>query len=163
MVRCSITENGETALHVAASAKVPRKVEEFVKNLVKLMKKEDLELENENYNTALYLAAAAGNIETVKIMMEVNEKLLSIPGGGSQHSKPQMMPMYTAALFGNHEVVKYMYEKSNDLIEGGWTPATRAWLLEKCVENNMFGKPSSSYTFFTFCSLSQCFFNYSFL
>ena len=100
---------------------------------------------------------------TLRHLMEANEKLLSIPVGGSQYSKPQMMPMYTAALFGNHEVVKYMYERSNDLIEGGWTPATRAWLLEKCVDNNMFGKPSSSYTFFTFCSLSQCFFNYSFL
>nr|GEU66401.1 ankyrin repeat-containing domain, PGG domain protein [Tanacetum cinerariifolium] len=138
LVRCSITENGETALHVAASAKIPKKVEKFVENLMKLMEKEDLELENANYNTALYLAAAAGNIETVKIMMEKNDKLLSIPGGGSQYSKPEMMPIYTAALFGNHELASYMYEKSNDLTEGCWTDKTRGWLLEKCVDNNMF-------------------------
>ncbi|KAL8191741.1 hypothetical protein R6Q57_028472 [Mikania cordata] len=71
LVRFSITENGETALHVAASAKGdPKEVEQFVRKLVDLMKKEDLELENENFNTALYLAAAAGNVETVKIMVE---------------------------------------------------------------------------------------------
>ncbi|GJS33866.1 ankyrin repeat-containing domain, PGG domain protein, partial [Tanacetum coccineum] len=132
--RCSITENGETALHIAASAKVPKKVEEFVQNLVDLMEKEDLELENKNYNTALYLAAAAGNVETVKIMMRKNEKLLTIPGSSTT---PQMMPIYTAALFGNHEVVQYMYAKSNDLIDDCWTNQTRGWLLEKCVENNM--------------------------
>nr|GEX77542.1 ankyrin repeat-containing domain, PGG domain protein [Tanacetum cinerariifolium] len=140
LLRYSITENAETALHVAASAKGPKHVEEFVENLVKLMEKEDLALENKNFNTALYLAAAAGNIKTVKIMMEKNGTLLAIPGGGSMDNKPQMMPLYTAALFGNHEVVKYMYEKSKDLIDDGWTDVNRGWLLEKCVENDMFGK-----------------------
>ncbi|PWA85570.1 ankyrin repeat-containing domain, PGG domain protein [Artemisia annua] len=143
LVRCSITENEETALHVAASANVPRKVEKFVENLMKLMTKEDLELENANYNTALYLAAADGNFETVKIMMEKNDKLLSIPGGGSQYSKPELMPIYAAALFGNHELARYMYDKSNDLTEGCWTDKTRCWLLEKCVDNNMFGMLSN--------------------
>nr|GFC48026.1 ankyrin repeat-containing domain, PGG domain protein [Tanacetum cinerariifolium] len=138
LLRYSITENAETALHVAASAKGPKHVEEFVENLVKLMEKEDLALENKNFNTALYLAAAAGNIKTVKIMMEKNGTLLAIPGGGSMDNKPQMMPLYTAALFGNHEVVKYMYEKSKDLIDDGWTDVNRGWLLEKCVENDMF-------------------------
>ncbi|PWA47377.1 ankyrin repeat-containing domain, PGG domain protein [Artemisia annua] len=138
LLRYSITENAETALHVAASAKGPKHVEDFVKNLVELMEKEDLALENKNCNTALYLAAAAGNIKTVKIMMEKNRTLLAIPGGGSMDKKRQLMPLYTAALFGNHEVVKYMYEESKDLIDDGWTDANRSWLLEKCVENDMF-------------------------
>ncbi|GJT89688.1 ankyrin repeat-containing domain, PGG domain protein [Tanacetum coccineum] len=138
LLRYSITENAETALHVAASAKGPKHVEEFVENLLKLMEKEDLALENKNCNTALYLAAAAGNIKTVKIMMEKNGTLLAIPGGGSMDKNRQMMPLYTAALFGNHEVVKYMYDKSKDLIDDGWTDANRTWLLEKCVENDMF-------------------------
>ncbi|GKD43956.1 ankyrin repeat-containing domain, PGG domain protein [Tanacetum coccineum] len=148
LVRYSITENGETALHIAASAKVPGKVKEFVKNLVTLMKEEDLALENENYNTALYLAAGAGNINTVKIMLEMNKTLLSIPGGGTANTIPTLMPIYTAALFGNHNVVTYMHEKSNDLIDDHWTPLTRGWLLEKCVENNMFGTHFSTYTFY---------------
>ncbi|PWA53656.1 Ankyrin repeat-containing protein [Artemisia annua] len=139
LVRYSITENGETPLHVAASTKSSKKVEKFVENLVKLMTKEDLALENTNYNTALYLAATRGNIKTVKTMMEKNESLRAIPGGGSEQKLPTLMPLYPAALFGNYEVVKYLYEKSNDLCDDdGWKPVTRSWFLEKCVEGDMF-------------------------
>ncbi|PWA47378.1 ankyrin repeat-containing domain, PGG domain protein [Artemisia annua] len=133
LVRYSITENGETALHVAASAKVPKKVEGFVENLVKLMTKEDLALENENYNTALYLAATAGNVKAVKIMVEKNRALLTIPGAGGT-----MMPLYVAVLFGHYEVAKYLFDNSNGLRDDGWTDTNRGWLLEKCVENDMF-------------------------
>ncbi|XP_076902913.1 uncharacterized protein LOC143557815 [Bidens hawaiensis] len=133
LVRYSITENGETALHVAASAKGPKHAEEFVKNLVGLMRKEDLELENENFNTALYLAAATGNIETVKIMVKENRALLIIPGG-----QGQMMPLYAAALFENYDVVRYLYKNSKELCDDGWTDQNRGWLLEKCVEADMF-------------------------
>lgn len=52
LVSCAITENLETALHVAASAKNPKHVQEFVKNLVDLMDNKDLALQNKNHNTA---------------------------------------------------------------------------------------------------------------
>ncbi|PWA46364.1 ankyrin repeat-containing domain, PGG domain protein [Artemisia annua] len=133
LVRYSITENGETALHIAASAKGPKHVEQFVKNLVDKMTKEDLEIVNKNHNTALYLAAAAGNVETVKIMVEKNKTLLTIPGAGGA-----MMPVYAASLFGNYEVVKYLYDNSHGLHDDGWTDTNRGWLLEKCVESDMF-------------------------
>ena len=100
------------------------------------MEKKDLELVNKNHNTALYLAAAAGNIETVKIMVEKNPALLTIPGGAGG----KMMPLYAAALFGHYEVVKYLYDKSDGLGASGWTEENRGWLLEKCVESDMFGK-----------------------
>ncbi|GJY99946.1 ankyrin repeat-containing domain, PGG domain protein [Tanacetum coccineum] len=80
-VRYSITENGETALHIAASVKGPKHVGQFVYNLVHMMKKEDLEFVNKNHNTALYLAAAAGNLEVVKILVRKNLALMLIPGG----------------------------------------------------------------------------------
>ncbi|XP_071735326.1 uncharacterized protein [Rutidosis leptorrhynchoides] len=133
LVRYCITENGETALHVAASAKGPKHVDEFVKSLLDMMTKDDLALENENYNTAFYLAGVAGNINAVKMMLEKNRALLIIPG-----SNKSMMPLYAAALFGHHEVVKYMYENSKELMDDGWTFLNRGWLLEKCVENDMF-------------------------
>ncbi|KAI7738359.1 hypothetical protein M8C21_008422 [Ambrosia artemisiifolia] len=131
--RCSITENGETALHVAASAKGSNHVEEFVKKLVDKMQRGDLELQNNNHNTAFYLAAAAGNIKAVKVMLERNRTLLAIAG-----SNGTMMPLYTAALFGNEDVVKYLYNNSKKLRDDGWTPKNRCWLLQKCVENDMF-------------------------
>ncbi|GJT84982.1 ankyrin repeat-containing protein ITN1-like protein isoform X1 [Tanacetum coccineum] len=44
----------------------------FVKNLVKHMKKEDMELQNKNSNTALSLAAAAGAVTIAKIIVETD-------------------------------------------------------------------------------------------
>ncbi|KAL8249578.1 hypothetical protein R6Q59_006446 [Mikania micrantha] len=132
LVRYSITENGETALHVSASVKRSKHVEKFVKNLMERMNLEDLELVNKNSNTALYLAAASGNIKTVRIMLQKNKALNVIAGGSGT------MPVYMAALCGNHEVVKYLYQNSNGLGDDYWNPTNRGWLLEKCVEADMF-------------------------
>ncbi|KAK9062041.1 hypothetical protein SSX86_019225 [Deinandra increscens subsp. villosa] len=134
LVRCSITENGETALHVAASAKGHKHVDEFVENLVGEMTNDDLELQNLNHNTAFYLAVVAGNIKAIKIMLGRNKSLLTIAGS----KKGTMMPLYTAALFGNEDVVKYLYNNSKKLCDDGWTDEKRGWLLLKCVENDMF-------------------------
>ncbi|KAM0022169.1 putative ankyrin repeat-containing domain, PGG domain, ankyrin repeat-containing domain superfamily [Helianthus debilis subsp. tardiflorus] len=136
-VRCSIAKEGETALHFASSKKQSKHVENFVKNLVDMMEPGDLELETVSFSTALYTAAVAGNIETVKIMVEKNENLLTIMGGNAD-AKLRMMPLHAAALVGNHEVVKYLYENSNDLNGENWDDKTRSWLLEKCVEGDMF-------------------------
>ncbi|KAI3784507.1 hypothetical protein L1987_43606 [Smallanthus sonchifolius] len=132
LVRCSITENCETALHVAASAKKTKRMQDFVKNLVEKMGKVDLELQNSSSNTALCLAAAAGNVEMVDILVEKNPGLLVITGS------QQMMPLYMAALFGDHATVKYLYDKSKGLRDDGWNPQNRGWLLQKCVESNLF-------------------------
>ncbi|KAL8246856.1 hypothetical protein R6Q59_008072 [Mikania micrantha] len=136
LVRYSITENGETPLHIAASARGDSKrVEEFVKKMVEMMGEKDLELQNKNYNTALYLAAVTGNVETVKIMVKENKKLLTIPGANRS-----MMPLHAAALFGNEDVVDYLYQESTSLSdEDGWSRDSRGWLIEKLVENDMFG------------------------
>ncbi|KAI3781114.1 hypothetical protein L2E82_11115 [Cichorium intybus] len=128
VIRYSITENYETALHIAASAKNTH----FVENLVKLMSKEDLELQNKNLNTALSLAAAAGTVDIAKVMVDKNKGLLTIPGSQG------MMPLYMAALFGNSEMVKYLFGKSQKLHDDGWTPQNRCWLLVKCVESEIF-------------------------
>nr|KAJ0221656.1 hypothetical protein LSAT_V11C200077290 [Lactuca sativa] len=133
LVRYSITENGETALHVAASAESTNEVEEFVEHLVNYMQKKDLELQDKSSNTALCVVAASGKINMVKIMVQKNRDLMSIRGWQN------MMPLYMAALFGHHEVVKYLYQESNNLRDDSyWTPKTRGWLLLTCVENDMF-------------------------
>ncbi|MFS7927993.1 putative ankyrin repeat-containing domain-containing protein [Helianthus anomalus] len=67
-----------------------------------MMEEEELALENENCNTALYLAAATGNFEMVKILVERNRILLTIPGA------KEMLPLYAAVLFGNYDVAKYL-------------------------------------------------------
>ncbi|MFS7952448.1 putative ankyrin repeat-containing domain-containing protein [Helianthus anomalus] len=101
-----------------------------------MMSPTDLEIPNKNGNTAFYLAVAAGNIKTVKIMLEKNRALATIRGS---HGKN--MPVYVAAMYGNNDVVKYLYEQSNNLSrENGWRDNARAFLLQKCVEADMFGK-----------------------
>ncbi|KAM0037966.1 putative ankyrin repeat-containing domain-containing protein [Helianthus debilis subsp. tardiflorus] len=135
LVRYGITKNGDTALHIAASIKRNKHVEKFVKNLVDIMKKKDLELQNESFNTAFFLAASTGNIKTVRIMVEKNKTLTKIAGAS------QMLPLCAAALYGNYEVVKYLYENSNHLChDEGWNHENRGWLLQKCVEGDMLGK-----------------------
>ncbi|KAL7613390.1 hypothetical protein Lser_V15G07130 [Lactuca serriola] len=132
LVRYSITGNNETALHVAASTKSTKKVEEFVKNLMTKMQKEDLELKNSSSNTALCLAAAAGNVKIVGIMVERNRALVAITGSIG------MTPLYMAALFGHYETAKCLYGYSQNLSQGCWTHENRGWLLQKCVETDMF-------------------------
>ncbi|KAK1432566.1 hypothetical protein QVD17_09463 [Tagetes erecta] len=132
LVKCSLTENAETALHISASAKKTKRMQDFVKNLVEKMEKPDLELQNNSFNTALCLAATVGNVEIVDILLKRNPALLTIPG--SQDT----MPLYIAALFGDHATVKYMYGKSKGLRDDGWNAQNRGWLLLKCVESNLF-------------------------
>ncbi|KAF5769077.1 putative ankyrin repeat-containing domain, PGG domain, ankyrin repeat-containing domain superfamily [Helianthus annuus] len=133
LLRSSITPLGDTALHIAVGVKRSKHAEKFVTKLVDMMDKEDLELQNEGFNTALYIAAAIGDINAVKLMVEKNRILTTIPGAGGD-----LMPLYAAAFFGSFEVVKYLYENSNDLCDDGWNSENRGWLLERCVEADMF-------------------------
>ncbi|KAI3734803.1 hypothetical protein L6452_14282 [Arctium lappa] len=132
LVRFAITEDYYTALHVAASVDQTKLTEIFVKNLVDRMERKDLELQNLNSNTALFLAAAAGNIEVVKIMMKKNRGLAAIPGSRG------MLPLHIGAIYGRHNVVEYLYYASVTLIHVGLTSQTRGWLLLKCVECDLF-------------------------
>lgn len=131
LVRYSITGNGDTALHIAASAKSTKQSEDFLEHLLTYMENKDLELENSSSNTALCLAATAGNVKMVKIMAEKNRALVAITDSEG------MTPLYKAALYGNYEVVKYLYE---NLGGNNWAPQHHSRLLLQCVENNMFGK-----------------------
>ncbi|KAJ9546607.1 hypothetical protein OSB04_019150 [Centaurea solstitialis] len=108
LVRFAITEYYETPLHIAAATlESTSSMEEFVENLVNLMEKKDLELQNKNYNTALSLAAAAGNVKLAKIMVKKNNAVLEIPDSQG------MLPLYTAALSAKHDMVRYLYDNSH--------------------------------------------------
>ncbi|KAI3506059.1 hypothetical protein L1887_28414 [Cichorium endivia] len=132
LIRFAITENYETPLHIAASAESTKSVEEFVENLVNLMEKNDLELQNKSYNTALSLAAAAGNVKTAMTMVKKNRAVMEIPGNN------RTMPLYMAALFAKPDMVRYLYDSSNKLAGDFWSHENRGWLLQKCVEAEIF-------------------------
>ncbi|KAJ0752004.1 putative ankyrin repeat-containing domain-containing protein [Helianthus annuus] len=98
-----------------------------------MMREKDLELQNRNYDTALTSAAAAGNIETAKTMLEKNPKLNEIP------NKNGVMPIYMAALFAKPKMVTYLYDISNKMAGDFWTHQNRGWVVQKCVDADMFG------------------------
>ncbi|KAL4568147.1 hypothetical protein LXL04_023753 [Taraxacum kok-saghyz] len=133
LVGYGITENYETALHIAASAKSSKAMHNFVKNLVDKMTEKQLELTNKNSNTALCLAAQAGNVNIAMIILEKNPNLVDIPGAS------QMMPLYVASLFGKKDMIDYLYGKSRKMKgDGVWSNRTRGWVVQKCVESDIF-------------------------
>ena len=133
LVRFAITENFDTTLHVATSAQETKSTENFVDNLVNMMDTEDLQLQNKNFNTAFCLAAAAGNIKMVEIMLKKNPSLLTIPGSQG------MMPLHMSALYGKYETIKYLYDASENLTNNGWNSENRCWILHKCLQGDFFG------------------------
>ena len=107
--------------HVAAAAKH----EDCVKNLVK---KFDLTAVNDIGNTALTYAAATGNVNIAKAMLEENSSLANLG-----RKKPLLM----AASLGHSEMVEYLYERT-EVQE--WGDNERAELFITCVEGNLYGK-----------------------
>lgn len=98
LVRIPLTDSGDTALHVAVSAKSTL----FVKKLVELahMTPEDMEILNAEGNTAFCMAAIAGNSELLQIMIKKNEKLPVVSGHDG------MLPVHMATLGCYHETVQ---------------------------------------------------------
>lgn len=98
-----------------------------------MMTEKQLELTNKNDNTALCLAAAAGNVKIVRTLLEKNPALVDIPGSNG------MMPLYMASLFGRSKMVNYLYDKSGQMSGNRWKDQNRSWVLQKCVEADHFG------------------------
>ncbi|XP_059436306.1 ankyrin repeat-containing protein P16F5.05c-like [Corylus avellana] len=129
LVRRPITEQKDTALHIAVAAKHAT----FAKELVKCMTSEDIELRNENGNTALCFAAYAGGSELVSIVQEMvqeNKKLPLVRGSCGN------TPLYIAALNGSKEMVSYLYPLTpfEDL-----APIDRIDILVATISTDMYG------------------------
>ena len=128
-IRDPITEGGDTTLHIAAAANQPN----FVKELLKLMEVKDLELKNKYGQTALYLAAASGNVIIAKEMVERNDKLTLIRCEGEM----KCTPLYIAALLGRREMVSYLFSVTPFEC---LSPDERIELLVATISYNLFGK-----------------------
>lgn len=113
-------------LHVAAGANHTQ----FVQGLVKLMNKEDLELQDYKNNTAFCFAAANGNIPMAKIMLEENQNLVEIRGFDG------MTPLHFAALQGQSKMAMHLYDKTYKIFDN------RDWemLFFICINTGIDGK-----------------------
>nr|GEW76564.1 hypothetical protein [Tanacetum cinerariifolium] len=138
-----INENWETPLHVAAAAQDTK----FVENLVHSMEPHLLQLQNKQGNTALCLAAAAGNVQVAKIMVEKNPQLLVLSSHSQNTGMPpgfhpifyqDLKPLFLASLFGKRDMVTYLYDKSQEL--AGFYIAYKGWdwIFLKCIEAELY-------------------------
>ncbi|KAJ9560291.1 hypothetical protein OSB04_005451 [Centaurea solstitialis] len=126
LVRFAITKDYNTTLHVAASAEVTKRAEDFLENLVNRMKNEDLELENELGETALVVAAASGSVKMAQIMLNKNYSLLAISG------HYEVSPLSVSARHGNHKMARYLYDVCGKMGDALWADE-RDLVLSQCV------------------------------
>ncbi|KAI4332206.1 hypothetical protein L6164_017135 [Bauhinia variegata] len=76
LLTAAITKGWKTILHVAAGTHHVH----FVQELVRLMDKDELALQDYNRNTALFSAATTGNLQIAEILVKKNESLPTIRG-----------------------------------------------------------------------------------
>ncbi|KAF3456057.1 hypothetical protein FNV43_RR00700 [Rhamnella rubrinervis] len=119
IINRAITNQGETALHIAAMAGHEKVVQELLRRL----NEEDLEHVNLKGSNALCYAAISGNLKVVKQMLEAGSKRLPNPGSGV---KPLMM----AASLEHHEIVRYLFDKT---YVHDWTQDQQADLFTTCI------------------------------
>ncbi|PRQ31987.1 putative ankyrin repeat-containing domain, PGG domain-containing protein [Rosa chinensis] len=124
--RASISRRYETVLHVAARTSHIH----FVEKLVSMMEVEDLALQDIDGNTALCIAAAAGSLDIVQILIQKNKSLLTIRGG------KDMAPAYMAAVSGQSEMACYLYYESKKMLE----KTDRENFFFSCINNCLYGR-----------------------
>ncbi|XP_059438438.1 ankyrin repeat-containing protein NPR4-like [Corylus avellana] len=99
-VRARITEEGTTALHTAAIAKHT----DFVEQLLKSMRPDDLKLKSIEGATALHSAAQTGIVRIAEEMVKMNDELPSIA------DNQETTPLHVAAFLGRHRnMVDYLF------------------------------------------------------
>ncbi|XP_062114709.1 uncharacterized protein LOC133825831 [Humulus lupulus] len=120
----AITAQEETVLHIAAGAKKSG----FVKRVVRLLDPKDLMLQDVKGNTAFCHAAAAGDLESVKVMMTKNKCLPFVRGG------QRMTPLYMASSFGRGEMASFLYSLTEHVLQEG----ERKGIFFNCIHYGLF-------------------------
>ncbi|KAK9181460.1 hypothetical protein WN944_024597 [Citrus x changshan-huyou] len=123
-IRVGITKHGDTALHVAAQA---NRID-FVKELVKMMKTEDIAKPNKLKCTALFYAAGSGMVEIVEEMMKGNKDI------AMARDREGTLPIVRAASLGKEEMVVFLYEQTKDFL----TDDDCIELLVKLIETDSY-------------------------
>ncbi|XP_017976287.1 PREDICTED: uncharacterized protein LOC18611805 [Theobroma cacao] len=128
-VREKITLKDDTALHVAVLAGK----EEIVKELVRRMEKDDLELKNNMGETAFSIATINESKEMVRAMVEKNSNLVTVKNAYGA------IPVVVASLFSARDMVRYLYFKTPEEIlkpENG--DRSGATLLNSLIADGIF-------------------------
>ncbi|XVF77832.1 hypothetical protein PTKIN_Ptkin14bG0079000 [Pterospermum kingtungense] len=127
-VNSSVTEEDQTALHVAAGANQT----DFVKKLVNWRPNQiNLKLQDENGNTAFCLAVIAGNVPIARILLRKAPKLAVIRGAKNS------IPLFLAAIFGHHDMAQLLFEKTKEHLNH-LEPEDVLETFFTCIQTDMF-------------------------
>ncbi|KAI9126880.1 hypothetical protein K1719_002476 [Acacia pycnantha] len=122
----AIAEGWTTVLHVAAGAGNVN----FVRKLVALTNESDLVLQDRKGNTALSIAAIAGNLEIVEFLCGRNDTLPKIRSGTG------FTPLLLAALQGRANVAEYLYSLTTD--DNNFDEAEWNKLFLTCIDSGIY-------------------------
>ena len=125
-IRYSITQTKESVLHIAFASKHMA----FVKELVQFLSDGDLELRNQEGETALCFAAKSGIVAIAKEMVKKNNRLPLV------RSKEDRTPLHKAALLGLGDMVSYLFTVTSF---EGLSPDEHMKILVATITNDMYG------------------------
>lgn len=125
----SITEDKETALHIATISQNSK----FVEHLVDRMTDQQLALQEIAGSTALLSVALTGNVDMAKIMVAKCPQLLTIRGPES------MLPIIVAAIQGTRKMVDYLYDEYKGMEGDDWTDHDKRIVFLNCIQADLFG------------------------
>ena len=130
-VTAKITLKDDTALHVAVLAGK----EETVKELVRRMEKDELELKNNMGETAFSIATINQSEEMVRVMVEKNSNLLTVKNSYGA------IPVVVASLFSAKEMVRHLYDLTpKEILKPENQDRSGATLLNSLIADGIFGE-----------------------
>ncbi|KAK1582053.1 hypothetical protein Q3G72_011432 [Acer saccharum] len=112
LLRMAITKGYATILHVAAGARQTTFVEEII-NSIQPSDESTLLLQDINGNTSFCFAAAAGEVEIAKIMLNKNPNLnqaILRDQANAANRKMTQTPLYKDVMFGRKEMASFLYD-----------------------------------------------------
>ncbi|XP_057989223.1 uncharacterized protein LOC110640080 [Hevea brasiliensis] len=128
--REKLTVFGSTALHLATLTGKLNMVELLVEN----MTKEDLEVRDNNDDTALTIAAGIGATRIAECMIQKNKELVSIQG------EQDLLPVIVACKNGHKDTAKYLYAITPFVLLLEKNGAHGSLLLRASIFSKMLGK-----------------------
>ncbi|KAK3175709.1 hypothetical protein Dsin_032596 [Dipteronia sinensis] len=108
----AITKGHATILHVAAGARQTSFLEEMINSIQPSDDESTLLLQDINGSTSFCFAAAAGDVELVKIMLNKNPNLNLAAIRGNHDNTP----LYMAVMFGQKEMATFLYDATENIL-----------------------------------------------
>ncbi|KAK0602629.1 hypothetical protein LWI29_035395 [Acer saccharum] len=124
LLRMPITKGRATILHVAAGARQKTFVKEIIKSIEpwdQEMVLETLLIQDPKGQTSFCFAAAAGDVEIAKIMVNRIPNLNKAILRDQANRRMTQTPLYQAVMFGRKEMASYLYEETENFWkQHGW-------------------------------------------